>query len=327
MYLTCRNGRRPPSPPHLLLLLCACLLACEQPTPDPRREAALSVNGRSVTVEAFNREFERKRESYEPVRYRGDEALVKLRLDLANETIERMLLLEEAERRKIVVTEEELEKAVGEMRSMYRGEDLKRILLKKYIDYDEWRERLREDLIRKKTARAILASVEAASAEEIHDYYDRHVWDYRIPEEVHASQIVVATREEGEEILALLKKKEITFAEAAGKRSIGPEAEAGGDLGYFRRGQMPPEFDEVVFGLRKNKFSSVVQSPYGFHIFLVHDKRPAHLRSLEEVKNEITETLARRKRERMYAKFVKALRSKARIELNERLFKKREGSE
>ena len=82
---------------------------------------------------------------------------------------------------------------------------------------------------------------------------------------------MVESEEEIREIQNELRRKQKSFSDLAKEFSLGPEGAQGGDLGYFEAGQMPEEFDDV-FKLKKNVVSSIIQTPYGFHLFKVVDK-------------------------------------------------------
>ena len=98
--------------------------------------------------------------------------------------------------------------------------------------------------------------------------------------------------------------------------SLSPDADRGGDLGYFARGQMPPEFDDAVFSLPRGQVSDVVESPYGFHLFLVIDRRPGRNRSDAELRADVRAALLAGKREEAFRAWLSGARAKARIKYN-----------
>ncbi len=105
------------------------------------------------------------------------------------------------------------------------------------------------------------------------------------------------------------------FAAAAKQKSTAPEAEKGGDLGYFSRGDMPAEFN-VVFALPKGGISRIVKSPYGYHIFKLEDKRTAGRLGLDEAYRGIEEKLRRQKENKRYQAWFTELRSRTKIEVS-----------
>jgi peptidyl-prolyl cis-trans isomerase C len=132
---------------------------------------------------------------------------------------------------------------------------------------------------------------------------------------VRARQIVVASRDEGERLLGLLRQGE-PFAEVAQKNSLSPDAEQGGDLGFFSRGEMPPEFDAIVFTLPAGRLSDLVRSEYGYHLFLVEERREALRLPLTAVRDEIRDKLLAEKEEQAYQQWPQDLRGRASIEVD-----------
>jgi peptidyl-prolyl cis-trans isomerase C len=125
----------------------------------------------------------------------------------------------------------------------------------------------------------------------------------------------VANEAEGQELLGLLRQGR-PFAEVAAEYSLSPDAEQGGDLGFFARGEMPPEFDDVVFDLPVNRLSDLVKSEYGYHIFLVEEKRKAARLKKREVSDEIRAILESQKKEVVYLDWLQEMRARAVINVD-----------
>ena len=145
---------------------------------------------------------------------------------------------------------------------------------------------------------------------EVAAYFEANRSQFDRPAQVRARQIVVAGEEEGQKILGRLRQGQ-SFAELAAEHSLSPDAEQGGDLGFFGRGEMPPEFDEIVFDLPVNRLSDLVKSEYGYHIFLVEEKRKAKRLSRKEATADIRSILEGRKKEEVYLGWLQDMRSRA----------------
>jgi peptidyl-prolyl cis-trans isomerase C len=129
-------------------------------------------------------------------------------------------------------------------------------------------------------------------------------------EEVRARHILVPTEDEAKAVLAEVKKG-TDFAEMARQKSKDPGAAAeGGDLGYFTKDQMVPEFSAVAFKLNKGDISDPVKTQFGWHIIKVEDKRTKPVPDFDKVKDQI-ETYVER---RAQAEFIGKLRENAKIE-------------
>jgi len=117
---------------------------------------------------------------------------------------------------------------------------------------------------------------------EIKVRYDKEIGALPKEEEVHALHILVQTEEEANILAARLKKGE-SFDTLLNEQSVDGVAAAGGDLGYFTKAEMVPEFSQAAFALKVGEVSQKpVKSPYGWHIIKVEDKRMKALPTLEE---------------------------------------------
>src|SRR5262245_14783906 len=128
-------------------------------------------------------------------------------------------------------------------------------------------------------------------------------------QEVRARHILVETEDEAKAVKAELDKG-ADFAELAKKKSKDPGSSDGGDLGFFTKDQMVPEFSELAFKLEPGKVSDPVKSQFGWHIIKVEEKRNRKAPDFEQVKAQI-ETYVTRKAQ---ADFVSKLRESAKIE-------------
>src|SRR5207302_2825174 len=159
------------------------------------------------------------------------------------------------------------------------------------------------------------AKVEAQT-EVTHDdlqaYYDQHRDEFRVPEQVNVRHILIKTplpaadgkvdtkgaeeaRKKAEDVLKQIKAGG-NFAELAKKYSEDPgSAKNGGSLGWIGKGRTVPEFEKAAFSLPKGGTSDLVQSSYGFHIIHVDDKQDAHLKTLDEVKDQIQSVIKQQK--------------------------------
>jgi len=149
----------------------------------------------------------------------------------------------------------------------------------------------------------------AMTDEAMQKVYDEAVKQMANEQEVHARHILVATEDEAKAIEVELKKG-ADFATLAKQKSKDPGAAEGGDLGYFTRDQMVPEFAEVAFKLDKGQVSDPVKTQFGWHVIKVEDKRTKPTPTFDEVKAQIQNYIAHRAQ----AELVEKLRSAANIE-------------
>jgi peptidyl-prolyl cis-trans isomerase C len=128
-------------------------------------------------------------------------------------------------------------------------------------------------------------------------------------QEVHARHILVPTEEEAKKVEDELKKG-ADFAELAKKESKDPGASDGGDLGFFTKEQMVPEFSKVAFELEPGKISDPVKTQFGWHIIKVEEKRARKAPGFDQVKPQIEQFVTRKAQ----ADYVAKLRQEAKVE-------------
>lgn len=135
--------------------------------------------------------------------------------------------------------------------------------------------------------RAIFEKKLAPKEEDLKAYFDQNKETYNTQEQVRASHILLATKEEAEAVLKQLKGG-ADFATVAKEKSTDTgSAASGGDLGFFGKGVMNEQFETAAFKLKKDEMSGVVESPNGFHIILVTDHKDAVEATYDSVKDKV----------------------------------------
>jgi len=135
------------------------------------------------------------------------------------------------------------------------------------------------------------SQIEAGVTEErLQKLYEEFVAANPPAEQIRASHILVEAKEDAQAIAAEVRGG-ADFAEVARRESTGPSASAGGDLGFFEKGQMVATFSEVAFGLELNETSDPVQTQFGWHVIKLTDRRQAPPPALDEVREELTKQL------------------------------------
>lgn len=153
-----------------------------------------------------------------------------------------------------------------------------------------------------------LGRAEAPTEAELKAAYDAKAGEYGVPEQRRASHILLASKEEAEKLLAEARKNPKGFAELAKKHSQDTGSAAnGGDLGMNPRGGLASKaLEEAIFRLKPNEMSDVVQSEFGFHLIQLNAVQPGKMRSLDEVRKELAEDVARQKGARKFAEAAEA---------------------
>lgn len=159
--------------------------------------------------------------------------------------------------------------------------------------------------------------------DEMRRYYEENKSLFTEPLEVRIRQIVVNSELVLREVLSKLAEGE-SFEKIAYIYNIGRFKEDGGDLGYIRRGQLArsfSQFEEAAFSLKnKGDISDVIRTPYGLHIIKLEDKRGSILRPFDQVKDKIRGILEPKKKQEAYLLYLKEVKSKSNIIINEKLW-------
>ena len=149
----------------------------------------------------------------------------------------------------------------------------------------------------------------ALTDEALHQTYDEAVRSMAGQEEVRARHILVDDEDEAKKVLDQLKSG-ADFAALAKEKSKDPGAAEGGDLGYFTKDQMVPEFADVAFKMYPGQLSNPVKTQFGWHVIKVEDRRTKQPPEFDKVKDQIEAYLARKAQ----TDFITKLRQSAKVE-------------
>ena len=140
--------------------------------------------------------------------------------------------------------------------------------------------------------------------------YNNFIADETSREEIKASHILMDSESEAIDVINMLNDGD-DFAELAKNKSTGPSGPSGGDLGWFKRGQMVPPFEKAAFSLNKNEITQIpVQTQFGWHVIKIFDKRIPEAPSYENMKSKLIQDLERK----IVSKKIQDLRNDALIE-------------
>lgn len=159
---------------------------------------------------------------------------------------------------------------------------------------------------------------------ELQEFYNKNKDKFKTGDQVHASHILVKTEAEAQDILKQLKAGG-KFEELAKKHSIDAAAAKGGDLGWFGKGAMLPEFEKAVFALKEGDISGIVKTKFGYHIIKLTGKRPAGIRPFDEVKDQLKAAILPEKQQEVFKKLKEDLKKNAKLSIKEDVLKSLDG--
>ncbi len=281
-------------------------------------DVLIRVNGKSITVREYVTLFEN-------LKPKELNLIGKERAEMKNMVIKtlvrRSVILTEAERRNIHLTEEELKAGLERIKSGYTPSAFEEGLLEQMVDEKDWKERMSQSLLIEKMFDASQPPISKPSLKEALNYYNENQSLFRTGEEVSAQHIVVNDEKTAEMLRDKWRKQPSSFLSLAKEYSTGPEASTNGQINVEKE-TLPEELDRVLFESPIGRISSVIQSPYGFHIIKVLSRRSSLNLDFEQVKNEILKILAEEQRRAWVHKFEEHLIRSATIEYNRELIAK-----
>lgn len=282
------------------------------------------VNNEIITLSELNGHMEPYLERIDKL-YKGSEKerLIQDTLrTVLGRLVDQMLIKQEAKRLGIVVKDEEINNMISEMlkKRNISMEEFKSMLFKDGLSLESYKEEAREHLMKNRLANREIRSKIMVTEQEIGEYYKQHRNDYEGREAVKIRQILILcpqdapvekkreTRAQIELIMSRLKAGE-PFEALAARHS------AGGELGFVEKGAMLQPVEDAAFRLKISEVSDIIESPAGFHIIQLLDKRGAGIKSMQSVREEILEQITKEKTEKRFEEWIGELRKKSHIEI------------
>ncbi|MCR1953734.1 peptidylprolyl isomerase [Clostridioides mangenotii] len=170
-------------------------------------------------------------------------------------------------------------------------------------------EKVKVNLLKQIAISKVLSGVKLTQDEKL-AFFEENKNNFAKPETASAKHILVDSEDKANEILSQIKSGDVSFEDAAKQHSTCPSNEAGGDLGSFSRGQMVPEFEEVVFTMNKGEVSEPVKTQFGYHLIQLDDVQPGGESTFEEVEGEIEKNLMYQKQNQVYGEKLASLKAK-----------------
>ena len=238
--------------------------------------------------------------------------------------IDGKLLDQEARRRGIEASEEQLEEEIQKLVAPYGEEELMRTVQLPNFSIEGWRDNLRRRLVHRELIRREVIAKMRLTQRELKAYYERNRADFVVPEQVRVRHIAVSSRSQLRKVASRLRRGR-DFVKLVKDYSITPDRDKDGDLGFVPRGVLPEEFDQTIFKLgRIGSISSTekpVKTQLGFHIFRLEGRKSRVSLSFRQALPMIKKVLAERKQPRAFQLWMQSLRDRATIKIDRDLLK------
>ena len=238
------------------------------------------------------------------------------------------LLAQESRAMKLPVADTDVDARLAEIRKSFPTEDaFKQGIAAQGLTLDQLKSQAKTSIEVAKVIDAQVNSKVAVQDPEVKGFYDQNLERFKQGDSVHAAHILIgvpqnATPDQKAEAknkaAAVLKtiKAGGDFATLARANSQDPgSAQNGGDLGFFPKGQMTPAFEEAAFKTKPGTVSQLVETPFGYHIIKVLERRGPRTAPFEEVSSQIKDFLIQGQREQKLEQFVEQMKAKGKIEI------------
>jgi peptidyl-prolyl cis-trans isomerase C len=293
----------------------------------PVLEKAAVINGTIITKNEYNRELNQyidriTREG----RQINDSQLEKLKAEILDSLINRELLYQESQKKGIAVQPQEMMDEVKAIKQRFPSEDeFKKAISSMSLTEVTFNSQIKKRLAIQKLIDKQIADKIVITTVESKQYYTENPQMFKQPGEIRTSHILIKldpATDEAKKAEALAKIKMIQqklrngedFAELAKTSSEGPSSVNGGDLGFFKRGQMVKPFEDAAFALEPNEVSEIVKTRFGYHIIKLVEKKPERNIGYSEIKKRLEEHLKQRKVQEEVGQYLIELRKGANIE-------------
>ena len=235
---------------------------------------------------------------------------------VANQLVDTYLLLTEGKKGDNLPTDEEVETNFEKLISQFPSKEQFESTLKEMGDTVETvKERLKDDIILKAYIEGEFYSNISVTDEAVTEFYTENVDKFVAPKQVKASHILVKEEDKINDINEKLKSGGV-FEDIAKENSECPSAQNGGDLGFFGKGKMVPEFETAAFALGLNEVSEPFKTDFGFHIVKVTEKTEGGKQTLVEVTDGIKRHLEQVEAQEVISKKVGELRAGVTVEID-----------
>ena len=283
----------------------------------------ITVNGKVITEKEFDMACEEKKHILRKPKLEKNDIE-----ETVNILTDAILMLEVAEQENIETDPEEVNATIEKISKNFKTEeDYKNALSKTGDDENTLKERIVKNLKLRNFVQKKFFEGTNVSDEDIKKYYEEYPERFVKREEIRASHILFG---ESDKETALNVHEKLTedkgdFEEHAKTHSICPSGKDGGDLGFFDRGKMVPEFEQAAFSTPAGQISDLVQTQFGYHIIKVTDKKEAGKYEFDEIKESLKQSMINTIVNHKIRKYTEGLRKKAEIVIDKDLLSKKIG--
>ena len=292
----------------------------------PGDAKAAEINGVVITKQQFEKELNihLDRVATQGRQISGDQ-LAALKKDILDGLIEREVLYQESQKAGIKIDDKKIDEQLADIKKRFPSEaEFQTALSKMKLSENEVKMQILRGLAIRALIEQQIASKIVITETETRAYYDSNPQMFKKPPQVKASHILIKFDAGADETQKAEARKKIEavqqkvkaggdFAELAKEYSEGPSKTRGGDLGFFRRGQMVKPFEDAAFAMKPNEVSEIVETRFGYHLIKVYEIKSEETLVYSEVKDKISQRMRQEKIEKDATQYIGQLKKDANI--------------
>ncbi|MBP5321180.1 MAG: peptidylprolyl isomerase [Kiritimatiellae bacterium] len=290
------------------------------------------VNGQPISPEAIQFELERLVHFYAQHGMPEDQIrkqLPQLQKQATDQALGSMLLMIEANKLDIPVSEDEIDQQIKTIIGQIGGQEaFDKALAERKTSLADFRQQLKRGRRVDKLVERVTAGAKDPTEAEIRQHFEDHRSEYEKGERVLAQHILITpdgdtdtSKAEARAKIAAIRRRIVdegkNFSDEAAAHSMCPSGKEGGSLGWFSRGMMVPEFDKAAFEMRDGEVSDIIETQFGYHIIYKTAHEDAQAADFDDVREQIRDFLRHNRKGELMAAYVNELRAKANVEVRD----------
>jgi peptidyl-prolyl cis-trans isomerase C len=312
----------------MILLVAAGPAVAQKASPEKTSsDKAATVNGSVIPKQTLEREVRLFTDRMvRQGRQVPDVQVPVLRNEILDSLIDQELLYQDSQKQHMQVDKKAVDEKYDEIKKRFKTEqEFKDAISKMGVTEAEIRSQLKKGLAIDELLKTKVVKDIQVTEEEAKKYYDEHTDQFKQAEQVKASHILIKVAPDASDEKKAEAKKKIEevqeklkggedFAAVAAEYSEGPSKSQGGELPYFKRGQMVKPFEDAAFSMEVGQLSGIVETQFGYHIIKVDEKKPETTPSFSDEKDKIEQFLKQQKTREKIEAYLEVLRKKAKID-------------
>jgi parvulin-like peptidyl-prolyl isomerase len=291
-----------------IVLLNFLLIACNQ----SKNTCTIQVGDTCITAQEFKDRLERFAEES---LISSEETLQQMKPIVVDNIVEENLILQYARKGFITVTDKEIDIAMKGLMDGTEKNDLEQLLTEECRDLSDMREFIRRRTIINRTVEIAVKKEIAVPPEKIKQYYEDHTSEFYRPASVELYHVFVKKHFKAKEALVMLRSG-MSLEQVVRQYSSPEENNGSGFMGIFVKGDLPKEVEDVVFSIPERRYSEIIETQRGYHIFYVAKRTKPGTLPLINASDQIRDNLAEELFETRYADFIDTLKKEYIIEVD-----------